>query len=308
MFKHLLVPLDGSHLAEAALPAAAFLADRLGATVTLVHIIERDAPQEVHGERHLTKPGDAYAYLAEVTQRVFPPDRWPDGRIEQHVHTAETADVARGIVGHVEELAPDLIIMCTHGSSGLRDAIFGSIAQQVASRGTIPVLLIRPAEPATGQAFDCRRLLVPMDGNPDHEQGLPAAAELARACAAEVQLLFVVPTLGTLAGQEAATGRLLPGATSAMLDLRQQEAETYLRERAEGLQSEGVRATIDVRRGDPASAIVEAAQSIGADMIVLGTHGRAGIDAFWAGSTAAKISGRSSLPLLLVPVSGPAAA
>jgi len=53
MFKRLLVPLDGSRLAEAALPPAAYLANRLDAAITLVHIIERSASAEVHGERHL---------------------------------------------------------------------------------------------------------------------------------------------------------------------------------------------------------------------------------------------------------------
>ena len=59
MLKHLLVPLDGSRLAEAALPAASFVAGRLGARVTLLHVIERDAPQEIHGERQLSEPEEA---------------------------------------------------------------------------------------------------------------------------------------------------------------------------------------------------------------------------------------------------------
>jgi nucleotide-binding universal stress UspA family protein len=64
MFKRLLVPLDGSHLAEAALPAAAFLALKLNAVLTLVHIVERNAPEEIHGDRHLTNADEANAYLA----------------------------------------------------------------------------------------------------------------------------------------------------------------------------------------------------------------------------------------------------
>ena len=85
MFKHLLVPLDGSQLAEAALPAAAYLAQKLDATVTLVHIIEHDAPAEVHGERHLTNADEANAYLTEVARRAFPPG----------VHTSSTSTRSR---------------------------------------------------------------------------------------------------------------------------------------------------------------------------------------------------------------------
>src|SRR5919202_2263342 len=67
--KHLLVPLDGSRLAEAALPAATMLAERLGARVTLLHVMERHAPATVHGERHLTRAGEAEAYLNGVASR-----------------------------------------------------------------------------------------------------------------------------------------------------------------------------------------------------------------------------------------------
>ena len=66
MFEHLLVPLDGSRLAEAALPAAATLSQILDARVTLIHVIGRRAPQEIHGEQHLSDPIDASAYLGGV--------------------------------------------------------------------------------------------------------------------------------------------------------------------------------------------------------------------------------------------------
>ena len=81
MFKHLLVPLDGSTLAEAALPTAAYFAQTLGAGVTLLHVIERNAPDTVHRERHLTEPGEACDYLGEVRARAFP----PEAQVEQHV-------------------------------------------------------------------------------------------------------------------------------------------------------------------------------------------------------------------------------
>src|SRR5664280_859501 len=111
MFKHLLVPLDGSRMAEVSLPAAVSLARTLGAAVTLFHVIERDAPQDIHGERHLTSPEEARGYLDEVAARFFPADI----PVERHVHVGEVNDVARSIAEHVGELCPDLIVMCTHG-------------------------------------------------------------------------------------------------------------------------------------------------------------------------------------------------
>ena len=301
MFKHLLVPLDGSSLAEAALPSAAYLAQKLNAQVTLVHVIEQDAPQEVHGQRHLADPDEARAYLDEVAGRAFPPEM----RVKQHVHTAAVSDIARSIVAHEDELAPDLIVMCTHGQSGLRTWLFGSIALQVIGLGTTPVLLIQPEAAGAPTSFACHCLLVPLDGDREHEHGLTVAADLAQVCGARLHLVMVVPTLGTLPGQDSASARLLPGATSALLDLAQDDAEAHLREQVARLQARGLLVTAGVQRGDPATTIVRTAEQSDANVVVLGTHGRSGLEAFWSESVAPQVIGRSHVPLLLVPVREP---
>jgi nucleotide-binding universal stress UspA family protein len=298
MFKHLLVPLDGSRLAEAALPAAAYLAQVLNATVTLIHIIERNAPKEVHNERHLTNSPDAEAYLEEIAGRAFP----PTVKVERHVHTSEVDKVALSIVEHTEEIQHDLVVMCTHGKSGPRDWIYGSIAQQVIGMKKTPVFLIRPNEMVESQEYHCRKILVPMDRIIGHELGLPIAVELAQACRAGLHMLMVVPTFSTLSGEGKAASRLMPGATTVALDMVEAEGEDYLKTIRSKLKESGVSITLEIERGDPANMIVEISENIGADLIVLGTHGRAGMDAFWSGSVAPKISGCSSIPLLLVPV------
>ncbi len=304
MFKHLLVPLDGSRLAESALPAAAYLAQTLGASVTLIHVIERDAPKEVHRQRHLSHPDEACQYLGEVAARAFP----PSVGVETHVHTSEVKDVARSIVEHYSELQPDLIVMCSHGSSGLRGRLFGSIAQQIISavrnmpQNNAPVFLVRPGKAAPSRPFKLEKLLLPLDGKPEHEQGLPIAAGLAQACGAALHLAMVVPTFGTLRGEQAASGRLLPGATAAMLELAELGGQTYLKNLLPGLQARGLAVTGEVERGDPASTVAHIAERVEAGLIVLGTHGKTGTDAFWSGSFAPKISSKTSIPLLLVPV------
>jgi nucleotide-binding universal stress UspA family protein len=297
MFTHILVPLDGSHLAEAAIPAAAYLANRLDAGVTLLHVIERDAPREVHGERHLTEPAEAEAYLEDLARRALPGVRC----IGRHVHTAEVGDVARSLVEHVDELNPDLIVMCSHGQ-GAGKWLFGSIAQRVIARGGTPVLVISARPAAQPENFAIRRILVPVDGEPAHEQGLPVAAALARRCEAAVDLVMVVPTLRTLSGEWAATGRLTPGATRAVLECARAEAETHLAARVRELAAEEIPVTAEVRRGDPSRTIVDMVKQTGADLLVLGTHGKTGLDAFWAGSVAARIVNRVRIPMLLVPV------
>ena len=90
MFKHILLPLDGSALAESVLPAAEYLARVFGAKITLVHIIEKDGQAMVHGERHLTQPAEAEAYLAQIRQRAFAPET----AVSLHVHESAVQDVA----------------------------------------------------------------------------------------------------------------------------------------------------------------------------------------------------------------------
>jgi nucleotide-binding universal stress UspA family protein len=208
-------------------------------------------------------------------------------------------------------------VMCTHGRGGLLGLVVGSIAQQVIALGKTPVFLVQPDKqplspaaeaerlpPGTGAAGwgPLRRLMVPLDGNPDHEQGLSVAIRLAECCGSELHLLMVVPTTSSLTWQPAATARLLPSTTDALLDLAQQEAVSYLRRCMLAVQSSGLTLTAEVQRGDAAEIIVKAAERAQADLIVLGTHGRSQMNAFWSGSVTPKVAGRSRVPLLLVPV------
>jgi nucleotide-binding universal stress UspA family protein len=298
MFRRLLVPLDGSHLAEAALPAAAMIAHPLKATVTLAHLIERDAPQAVHGERHLRTTEEATSYLGEIAQRFF----GKEIDVTLHVHAVAVRDVARGIAEHAKEFQADLIVMCTHGKRGWRRLVLGSIAQQVLSAGHCPVLLLQPSDAGAAAPTAFRRILVALDGDPDHERSLPIAAGLAKGLGAALHLLTVVPTLGTVQGAEAATGIMLPAATAEVLDLTEDAARAHLAELARGLAAHAIAVTCTTARGDPDSRIVEEAAREQADVIVLGTHGKAGMNAFWSGSVAPHIPSKTHLPLLLIPV------
>ena len=296
MLRHVLVPLDGSVLAEAALPAAAATSAAFDARVTLFHVLEEWAPDTVHGQRHLTDPAQARAYLESVAaQPVF------RGRVvEIHVHEARTGNVADSIMAHADELGADLVVLCTHGQGGLRGLFFGSIALQALGRGRTPILLVPP--PATGAPppFACRTILVPLDGTAGHEPALPMASLLARSWAAGVHLVIVVPTAGTLSGHEAATAVLMPSATRAVLDIAERGAEEYVNRLAQTLRAEGLSAASRVIRGEPAACLVDAANAVGADLVVVATHAKSAMDSFWSGSLTPKLLERIGRPTLLV--------
>lgn len=298
MFNKILVPLDGSKLAESVLPVAVLLEEILNSLVVLVHVIEKDAPPVIHGENHLTTKAEAEVYLKNISASFFPESE----NIEWHVHTTETAQVAGSISEHVGELDTDLIVMCTHGRSGLGEALFGSIAQQVISFSKTPLLLIRPEFEKSVGPFNCRKVLLPLDGNPEHELGISRIREFLKICQSQVHLVQVIETFGTLSGQMAPASRLLPGTTTRMLDMMEEEALDYLTKKQAFLSELDIPSIITVERGEPAQVIHEAAVKNQIGLIVLTTHGKKGLEAFWAGSLTAKICKSCLVPLLLIPV------
>jgi nucleotide-binding universal stress UspA family protein len=298
MFRNLMVPLDGSSLAEVALPVARVLGEILNANILLVHLVEKNAPSEIHGDRHLSNEQEALEYLEGVAKNAFPAEL----KVECHVHETEVENVAKSLVEHTQEVDIDMVVMCTHGSSGPYEWIFGSIAQQVINLGTTPVMLIHPDPKNPKPDFHCKHLLVPLDGNPEHEYGLRAAEELAAACDSSMHLMMVVHTPSTLPGERAATHIFMPRASAAALDLKEEEGRQYLQEQKNQLQKKISTVSFETLRGDPTKTIVTAAQHSHADLIVMGTHGKTQTESFWSGSVTPRVMARTHLPMLLVPI------
>ncbi|MFZ1083244.1 MAG: universal stress protein [Candidatus Kryptoniota bacterium] len=294
--KKLLVPLDGSSLAESVLPVAAQVARKIHAAITLIHVIEKHPPEKIHGQRHLTNAEQAEKYLRTMGSfKIF------EGiDVHFHLHEAGVRDVSQSISDHTEELEQDLVIMCTHGSSGLRGMLFGSIAQQVISFGNVPVLLVNPSSENSKYKFE--NFLVPLDGNPDHEQSLTYASILARMCGAKIHLLIAIPHLVSMSGELTPANRFLPGTTSKMMDMIVPDAKEYLSRLQTKIELAGIEVTTRTSRNEPSTAIPKTAKSTRADLIILATHGKKGTEAFWSGSVAPKISKSSKIPLLLVPI------
>lgn len=295
--KNILVPLDGSKLSETVLPLAALLAQQNQAKLILFHVIEQHPPDSVHGEHHLTGQTEASTYLEKVSQSLP-----TEVIVERHVHTSAEKNVANSIVAHSKELGVDLIVMCAHGQSGLQKRIFSNIAQDVLTMGAVPVLLLSPEKELMAESCKCECILVPLDGDPDHEAGLDMAVEIAQNCDASLHLVMVIHELSTLPGEQAASAMLLPTATSALLEMGIEEGEMYLAELMGKLLDKHIPVTGEVQRGDPAKQIIRSAKEFQADMIVLGTHSKTAMDAFWSGSVTPKIATQTHLPLLLVPV------
>lgn len=291
---HLLVPLDGSRAAEASLPTALAVARRLPARLTLLHVLERRPPGTIHGDRHLADPAEAERYLAALA--VGP--EAADLAVARHVHPNPEGDVAASIAAHAAEFAADLIVLASHGRGAARHRLTGNLAQQVVRRVAPPVLLVHPVADRPA-AFAPRTVLVALDTTPAGEAVLPAALALAVAFAADLRLVVVVATLGTVGGDRAATARLIPAATTAALDLEAQTAAAYLTGLAERLRPAGVPIRAEVGRGDAAQVVTQLAAATAPSLLALATHGRSGFDALWTASVGSRMVGQAGGPLLL---------
>src|SRR6476469_5453495 len=285
----LLVPLDGSRLAEATIPIALDLREHLNARVTLLHVLEHDAPESVHGDPHLRTEADATTYLAAVARRFAEGGE----AVLTHVHPN---------AAHAAEFGADLILIANHGRGGLRERIFGSIAQQVIREGIAPVLLVPVLSPAAvGRAFDCQTMGVLVNGTAEAETVLPCAMALAKGLDAVIHLILAVPTVGTLPGDRAAVATLVPGTPRAILELEEANLAGYATEVRRLLGESGVRVEVSIVRGDPASATLAEAERLEVDLLAFATHAQSGLTGLWNASFGSKVLSRYTRPLLLVP-------
>ena len=251
MLTNILVPLDGSKLAETALSPAVSLASTLGAPITFLHIIEKDAPQSIHADHHISKVDEAENYLNNIVTGLNASNL----KITNHVHAAEVKDVASSIVHHAtEEYEQDLIVLCAHGSGGIRDVVFGNIAQQVIALGQTPVLLLQPQTTET-RPFTIKKIFVPLDSESKHDISLNFAQELAKAYNSEIYFLTVVPTFNSLTGHDAAMSTLLPSTSIALFDILEEEAKEHLQIHLSEFIDAGYKVKAEIGRGDPAEVI-----------------------------------------------------
>lgn len=293
----ILVPLDGSSAAEAVLPATITLARRLPAGVVLLHVLERDAPRRVHGDRHLTGEGEAERYLREIATRL----EHEGIVVASHVHQVPVGDVPLSIAGHAAESRAALILLSVHGGRDPRSWLGGAVAQGVIRHAAPPVLLLRGESERGGAAFAPETVTVALDSERQGEAALPAATMLARALDVPLRLLTVVPTAETIPGDRAAAARLIPSGAAAALDVEAAAAADYLA----GIAGRLVASDVDLRvkpvvaRGDPARVIASTMRSQ-PGILALATHGRVGLDALWSGSIGARVIARGDGPFLLV--------
>ncbi|MBI3978775.1 MAG: universal stress protein [Chloroflexi bacterium] len=298
MKRKVLVPLDGSAVAEQMLPWIRALAQRLDLTVCLVQVldpavshVDADEPQDDAARRQSART-NGLRYLNTIA----------DDLRSAGIRTQPTLDhgpAVEGIlVAAVREQA-ELIAMSTHGRSGLSRWLYGSVAEGVLRGSRTPVLLYRARTNGAPQVEPTRHglhVLVPLDGTALSEQVLPVVVQMLGGSGLEAVLLGVVEP------PEAAVAE--GGVVVAYLDQRVEslraQALAYLEHRAGELRRQGIQAQARVELGRPAEWIAVEAQRLEAAFIAMATHARGGLDRVTHGSVADEVLRSSAVPVLLV--------
>lgn len=291
MYRKLLVPLDGSAYSERALPLVATLAQHLAADIVLMRAVSATVfPGVDPTEGQLRAIEEAETYLTRVASDLAARGL----RVET---AAPYGDAATEIVYEVGLRAIDLVVMCTHGRSGLGRWIYGSVAEQVLADCPVPVLLVRPTGTSAKFELDPARaaLLIPLDGSRFAEAVLPHATGLARVLGGRIVLVSVVEPELTRSYAFAETSFVPAWPVEA-----NREAEDYLHEVARRLEADGLVVQTIVRQGWPADVIAYWGEELQATLIVMTTHGRTGVARTLLGSVALEVVRRSPLPVMLI--------
>jgi nucleotide-binding universal stress UspA family protein len=289
MIRNFIVPLDGSELSERAVPFGRMLADAVGARLVLMRVVPPAGPFDPREPAEQAKAmADANAYVSSFVVPV-------EGGTSIEA-LAYAGDPATLIVEEARARLASLVVMSTHGRSGVGEVIFGSVTREVIRRAQGAVLVIPPGCNRPWRGAPHGRVLVTLDGSDLAEAILPEVFVVARALGAELTLLRVVAvtTYIRIEGYPEPVGVPSTGISAS-------EAEAYLNEVSREIREEGQIVTNLVTEGtDAASAILQTAEDQKVELIAMATHGRGGLADIALGSVASAVVKQATVPVLLL--------
>jgi nucleotide-binding universal stress UspA family protein len=302
-YSRILVPLDGSKMAEEALPVAIAFAQRAGTDARLLLVRVGRAAYAVYsrgGPFEVSTGGqeEIAAYLTEIEQEI------KAQKIPVEVVCPE-GEPALAIVDVARDHFADLIVMVTHSREGMSRLIHGSVADRVLQGTTVPVLLLKHGE-EPGKVFSSQahpHLLVPLDGSELAESVLGRVISLAtqlRAPVALIRSLDLPDLTAGVQGRAAASNDMV----RVIVPTERKTATQYLEQVQQLLQAQGIPTAVVVTEGGAALDIAEQAKVLNeageAVMIVMATHGRTGLSRWLYGSVAGAVLHLVEAPLLVI--------
>jgi nucleotide-binding universal stress UspA family protein len=307
MFNRILVPLDGSPLAEQVLPYVKILAKGLNAPVKLLRAVS-PAGEELADPAHQHYP---HQVDENIRQQALDYLRSAGAALSSLgvpiSYETPLESPAAAIINEAEKEPGTLVAMSTHGRSGIARWVVGSVTGKVLHATTSPLLVIRPTgEQPSSDDIQLKTALVPLDGSELAEQSLPYVAALAKALDLDIQLCRVTPSAEEYSVyfeyQPVGSGaNVYSGPYEEFSRAADASAMSYLHDVRQKLHRQRVWSVEEtLLRGRPASAIVDAAHAIPGSLVIMTTHGRSGIGRWLLGSVTDRVVRESGVPVLVV--------
>ncbi len=291
-YKRILVPVDFSDCSNKALEYAIIFGEKYGAELTLFHVIalfQEDVGEveKVHElEQYVKKQEERIRQqMAGSEEKATARGITVTSRIQRGVNPADT------ILEHLDETDYDLVIMGTHGRTGLKHVLQGSVAEKVVRLSPIPVLTIHREV----TKFDFDDILVPIDFSMHSHKAVEYAADLARNFQARLVFVHVIE-------QEIHPSFYAAGVTSIFEidhDLKQRVIKNMQEFVADFLE-ESIPCEFVVLEGKAHREIVQYAKETDTDLIVIATHGLTGLEYLLLGSTTEKVVRWATCPVFTV--------
>lgn len=305
MYRKMLVPMDGSESAETVIPYAEELAGRLDLDVIVFHVLrERHGEQAPMHRAYVERASARIRHQLELFNRRIG-TRWSIAT--QPVNTVLViGHPAEEILRYADSHEIDLILMATHGRSGIRRWAMGSVAAKVLRASRVPVWLVPSAiEPGfIRDEWQRRTIVVPLDGSELAETVLPYVEALVNQwgpAAFDIALLHVCEPAFVTADYPEATMPL--GWEEHVEDIKsrfEQASERYLHRVQERLMRAGLSVRSEVLTGQTASVIIEYARRYPSSIVAMSSHGRSGLKRWAYGNITDKVVHRASSPILLI--------
>lgn len=286
MFKRIVLPLDGSPLSQRVIPLAKNLAKALDASIELVLVIADPTDQVPPEISALTKmEGDDY--LRRIVESLS-----VDINRNRLSYVLEKGYPASLILERAELHESTLILMSSHGYSGLQRLLLGSVAAKVVQAAKTPVLLLPGnAHSSAAELVKFERIIVPLDGSRLAESVLPHVYYLCRSLDLELILL-----------RSYDPG--FPGTSVRMREVSKivhDAAENYIKEKVEELQAKGLnKISYKILRGQPGERIADFAMETPNSLTAMCTHGRHGIGRWMLGSVTDAVIHCAEEPILVI--------
>jgi nucleotide-binding universal stress UspA family protein len=305
MYNRMLVPLDGSELAERALSYAKELAIHLGSEVILINVrMPAENPDEPEHRFYISK------MAAATEQDIKKSPALPPGqkvKVESAIIGSPglLTHPAEEIVDYAEKENVSLIVMATHGRTGISRWTLGDTANKVARASKCPVLLIR-ANTDVPKSVHLDKILVTLDGSKQSESVLPYIENLASKLKTKISLLNIVePPYHIYSYSEGMDyygggGIVRVPYTEEEIKPLKLVAEKYVKNVSDKLMTEGIKTSYELRTGSAGEEIIKAEEEIHPDIVAMSTHGHSGFGRWEHGSIADKVLHHGKTPLLLV--------